>query len=93
MGTDSEGTGEIGPWICSPGTEKEDAESVLLALLGAFISPVASTTVPMENRSSMEILENLGFTQEYDVAIMRSGEPDDLAGIAGIYGMGSLAQG
>ncbi|MCK5548496.1 MAG: GNAT family N-acetyltransferase, partial [Thermoplasmata archaeon] len=77
MGTDSAGTGEIGPWICSPDTENGDAESLLHALLEAFITPVASVTVPMANRNSMEILKNMGFVQEYDVAVMRSGEPDE----------------
>lgn len=93
MGSDSSELGEIGPWICTPQIEKEDAESMLLASMGASRAPRFNIVVHEENERSIAILKSLELKPEYKVAIMRFGEPLEFAKVEGIFAMGSLAQG
>lgn len=93
MGSDSAETAEIGPWVCSPDIEKESAVGLLLACLSDVKAHSVNIVVPEENELAVEILKDIGFKNEYRVAIMHFGESIDFAEPQGIFALYSLAQG
>jgi len=85
----SDGTAEIGPWVCDL-TGIEAAEELFASELGQLFSRRVSLTIPSQNPEVHRIIRKFGFRIKQTVARMFAGDPADLPRIDGIYAAGGL---
>ncbi|MFH0848574.1 MAG: GNAT family N-acetyltransferase [archaeon] len=84
----SNGTAEIGPWVCVAG-ENDVADSLLETELSRIDSAKINIVVPESNRDALSVLENYEFKVEQRSPLMFKGKMEDLPKADGIYAAGA----
>jgi len=85
----SDGTAEIGPWVCDV-ARIETAEQLFASELSQLSSRKISLTIPSENLEAHRIIRKYGFHVKQRITRMFVGSVGDLPRIDGIYAAAGL---
>jgi hypothetical protein len=85
----SDGSSEIGPWICDP-SQAAAAEQLFVNEINKLRSGNVNLTVPVENKEACRIIGKHLFQVKHRVLRMFAGRHEELPSVDGVYAAAGL---